>query len=58
MRGNELAVTIKSIAPSQPVLMITAYAEQLGHSDKPLDAVLSTPLEIDELRRTIAKLLS
>ena len=58
MRGDELAVSIKSIAPSQAILMITAYAEQLGDSDKPVDAVLGKPFGIDELRQAIAKLLS
>ena len=30
MKGNELAARIKQISPSQPILMITAYAERLG----------------------------
>jgi hypothetical protein len=38
--------------------MITAYLENLGDSDKPVDAAIGRPFAVDELRRTIAKLLS
>ena len=58
MQGNELAFSIKNIAPSQPILMITAYHEKLGSDDKPVDAVLSKPFGIDELRGAIATLLA
>jgi hypothetical protein len=40
------------------MLMITAYLEKLGDSDKPVDAVLGKPFAIEELRRAIANLLS
>lgn len=58
MQGHELALNIKQIAPSQPVLMVTAYMEKLAGTDIPVDAILRKPFGIDELRQTIAKLLS
>ena len=58
MRGSQVARHIKKVAPSLPMLMITAYLEQLGDSDKPVDAVIGKPFAVEELRRVIAKLLS
>jgi CheY-like chemotaxis protein len=58
MRGNELAVRIKQLAPSQPILMITAYQIALGDSDNPVDSILNKPFTLDNLREAIAKLLS
>ena len=57
MQGNELALNIKRIAPSQPVLMVTAYFEKLVDSNIPVDAILSKPFGVNELRQAIAKLL-
>ena len=58
MKGNELAVRIKNLAPRQPILMITAYGKELGDSQNPVDAILHKPFAMDELRLAIAKLLS
>jgi CheY-like chemotaxis protein len=58
MQGNELALNIKRIAPAQPIIMVTAYFEKLVDSGMQVDAVLSKPFAIDELRQAIAKLLS
>ena len=58
MPGNHVALRIRDIAPSLPILMITAYLEQLQDSDKPVDAVIGKPFAIEELRREITKLLS
>lgn len=58
MQGNEVALNIKRIAPSLPILMVTAYLEKLGGLDTPVDAVLSKPFAVNELRSAIAKLLS
>jgi CheY-like chemotaxis protein len=58
MRGDALARLIKEQDSSQPVVMITAYAEVLKFSHTPLDAVdclLSKPFSIDDLRAIIAK---
>ena len=58
MQGSQVALHFRAIAPSLPILMISAYLEKLGDSDKPVDAVLGKPFSIEELRRAIAKLLS
>ena len=58
MRGNEVALRIRDIAPSLPILMITAYLEKLGASDKPVDAIIGKPFAIGDLRQAMAKLLS
>ena len=58
MRGSELALHIRQVAPALPILMITAYLEKLSEADKPVDAVIGKPFNVEELRRTITKLLS
>jgi two-component system chemotaxis response regulator CheY len=58
MNGNELAAKIKLAWPVQPVLMITAYAEQLEESDNPVDALLDKPFQLEDLRRVMTKLLA
>ena len=58
MKGDELAVRIKKLAPKQPILMITAYGNELGDSENPVDSILNKPFTIDNLRGAIAKLLS
>lgn len=60
MKGDELAVAIKSRAPGQPIVMITAYAEMLQASDNPLsgvDFVISKPFLLENLREAIIKVL-
>ena len=57
MKGNELAVRIKNLAPKQPILMITAYGNQLGDSENPVDSILNKPFTMDNLRGAIAMLL-
>jgi two-component system response regulator MprA len=56
--GGEVARRIKGMAPSMPILMITAYLEKLVGFDKPVNAVLAKPFAVDELRGEITKLLS
>ena len=58
MKGDELASAIKTRSPSQPVVMITAYAEMLHSSGNPLtgvDFVISKPFLLENLREAIAK---
>ena len=57
MKGNELAVRIKKLAPKQPILMITAHGKELGDSENPVDSILNKPFTMDNLREAIAKLL-
>jgi len=61
MKGDQLASTIKSRNPKQPVVMITAYAEMLETSGRVLhgvDFVISKPFLIENLRDAIAKTTS
>ena len=57
MKGNELAARITRLAPSQPILMITGHGKRPG-PDNPVDAVLNKPVDLDQLRTAMAKLLS
>lgn len=57
MLGWEVALSLKCIAPTLPILMVTAYLEKLNNSDKPVDAVLAKPFALHELRNVVAKLL-
>ena len=57
MPGSEVALHIRDIAPSLPILMITAYLEKLADSDNQVDAVIGKPFAIEDLRRAIVKLL-
>ncbi len=58
MRGNELAVTIRTLLPGLPIIMVTAYSEQIPPCDRPVDAMLGKPIGIEELRQAIAKVLA
>jgi two-component system response regulator MprA len=58
VRGNEVAANIRRLAPSLPILMVTAYLEKLTEADKPVDAVLGKPFAVTELRELIAGLLA
>ena len=58
MKGDELAVAIKARNPQQPVVMITAYAEMLQASAKPLpgvDFIISKPFLLENLREAISR---
>jgi CheY-like chemotaxis protein len=57
MKGNELAARIKRVCSTQPILMISAYAEQLRDSEHPVDAILDKPFQLEDLRQAIAALL-
>ena len=58
-KGDKLAAAIKALAPGQPILMITAYAETLrlaGIFPLSVDSVMSKPFEIREFRETVHQL--
>lgn len=57
MQGDQVALRIKEIAPSLPILMVTAYLEKLADSEKQADAVMGKPFAIEELRGAIANLV-
>lgn len=56
MHGDELAKRIRELVPGQPIVMITAYADELANVQ--VDAVLPKPFEFNELRKTLRRLLS
>ncbi|HEY5913962.1 MAG TPA: response regulator [Verrucomicrobiae bacterium] len=55
MLGDELALNIRTLVPQQPIVMVTAYFEQLGGRPVAADAVLAKPFGVDELRLAMAK---
>jgi CheY-like chemotaxis protein len=58
MKGDEFAAAIKSRAPNQPVVLITAYAEMLKSSNNPLpgvDFIVSKPFLLENLREAVEK---
>ena len=59
MTGGQLAQSIKTRAPGQPVVLLTAYAERFrspGHGLSGIDSILEKPIAINALRETIIKL--
>jgi two-component system, cell cycle response regulator CpdR len=58
MKGNRLAVGIKQLAPSLPILMITASARARRDAENPVDALLNKPFTVPELHCALRKLLS
>ena len=55
MKGSELAVAIKRLAPEQPIIMITAFAEKLRGAENPVDVLLHKPFVLADLRQAIAR---
>ena len=56
LKGDELATRIKRLAPTQRILMITAYMHPPG-PDNPVDMVLRKPFTLVKLRSVVADLL-
>jgi CheY-like chemotaxis protein len=60
MKGDELALLIKSRLTGQPIIMITASAEMLQSTGKNLagvDCILAKPFSLQQLRDTVATIL-
>ncbi len=57
MKGDELAVSLKLLAPLLPILMITASDRGRVHDDNPVDLLLNKPITVDELRYALGTLL-
>lgn len=57
MKGDELATTIKRRSPSQRVMMITAHDAPTAGPDNPVDAILNKPFSLEELRRSVGRVL-
>lgn len=61
MNGLELAEVIKKMSPQTPVILITAYLEEIethmaGVSS--IDLLLGKPLSVPQLRAAIAKVIT
>ncbi len=54
--GDELAVRIKRMAPTQPILMITGNNYKRGPKN-PVDAIVAKPFEYPVLQKEMSKLL-
>jgi two-component system cell cycle response regulator CpdR len=57
MNGNELALGIKLLAASLPILMITASEKARRDVQNPVDALMYKPFTASELHRALGKLL-
>ncbi len=58
MEGNKLAVNIKLLAPSVPILMVTASGRARRDAGNPVDALLNKPFTVTELHCALGQLLS
>jgi len=59
MNGDELAAAIKTLVPTQPILILTAHVEQLRRSSgllSSVDMVIDKLSPAEELFKAIAKL--
>jgi CheY-like chemotaxis protein len=58
MQGNTLAIGIKLLNPSLPILMVTGSGNARRDGTNPVDALLSKPFTTADLRGALGKLLS
>jgi CheY-like chemotaxis protein len=56
VKGNELASRIRSVAPDQPILMMTGYSHRL-EGDNPVNAVINKPLSLARLQSVMGQLI-
>jgi len=57
LTGIELAVRIRRLAPSKPILMITGHNHKSGPGN-PVNVVLRKPFGVETLRSAVTRLLS
>ena len=58
MKGDKLAEAIRSLAPRQPIIMMTAYGEALrlaGNFPLAVDQVITKPFDIQEFREAVRR---
>ena len=59
MRGDELALLIKALAPEQPIAMVTAYPDTVvGNLLTEVDLIIRKPFRPQELREAAIKLFA
>ncbi len=56
MNGIALAATVKRIKPTEPVIMLTGFADIMGETEANIDCVLNKPARLDDLRKAILKI--
>jgi len=56
MKGDQLAAAIKTRAPQQPVILLTAYPGAVPVST-PVDHILGKPFQLQHLRDAISKVI-
>jgi CheY-like chemotaxis protein len=58
IEGNTLAIGLKLLAPSLPILMVTACERARRDDKNPVDALLNKPFTVTELYCALEKLFS
>jgi two-component system, cell cycle response regulator CpdR len=61
MKGDRMAAQIKKNHPKQPIIMVTAFADDFRKAGKPtveVDAVVSKPFSLNELREAIVLVMA
>lgn len=61
MNGDQLAIAIKKVSPSMPVILLTGVGDIMRDArERPegVDAVLSKPINLDEIRYAISSCLT
>lgn len=61
MKGDQLANAIRTLAPHQPILMLTAYGEMVrgkGSELQGIDMIVDKPFQLDTLRNAMAQALA
>jgi CheY-like chemotaxis protein len=61
MKGDKLAAAMKALKPSQPIILITAYAESLrlkGNFPLGVDLVLPKPFALQQMRDAVEHLVA
>lgn len=59
VKGDQLAASIKALAPQQPIIMVTAYGESLrleGNFPLAVERVIGKPFDIQEFREHVRQL--
>ena len=58
--GDELAASIKEIEPTEPVIMLTGFADvinETGRRSENVDLIVSKPARLEDLRRAILEVM-
>ena len=59
MKGDELALSAKTLCPGIPVILLTAYAESILATEQiypGVDAIVPKPFDIPEFRAIVAQM--